>query len=172
MLQEVIQWQLLACLKPPPCWTAPAQQVPWNFPPSSLTARVLHSSPMASSSHSLLEKLLTNSTCGTFASSLSSAASWLIMSHSCCYHRFAHKQCVPPNHCFVFYMDKNYPCSYWKSIQTRTWVSSWQVNPSLRNYFYYFIVEGKTCFFFSTKHILEIILTTFLPLNCFFFPSC
>lgn len=55
--------------------SAPAQQVLGNFPPSSLTVHVLHSSLMASSSHSLLQKLLTTNIYGTFASSLSSAAS-------------------------------------------------------------------------------------------------
>lgn len=43
--------------------SAPAQQVPWNFPPSSLTVRALHSSLTASSSHPLLQKRLTTKIC-------------------------------------------------------------------------------------------------------------
>lgn len=55
--------------------SAPAQQVLWNFPPSSPTVHALHHSLMASSSHSLLQKLFTTNIYATFASSRSSAVS-------------------------------------------------------------------------------------------------
>lgn len=85
--------------------SAPAQHFLRNFSPSSLTDCVLHSSLMASGSHSLLQKLLTTNFCGTFASCLQQPPGcnelFLLLSQIRT-QAVCGRVSLPPNHCLIF----------------------------------------------------------------------
>lgn len=128
---------------------------------------------MASSSHFLLQKLLTTNIYIGYFRQLTVCSSLLAIpvvitdSHT----SSLQKSLSSSKPLLYFYMDKNLPCSHQKSIQTRAWVSSRQVNLSLKNYFFYFVVEGKICWFFFYQihpwNYLHFFLWTgfFLPIS-------
>lgn len=155
----------MACLKPSPCWTH--SSLSW------MTAQLQHSTfwetsllppwqIVFSTAPSWLQVLILffkNSSQPTSVVLLPAVCSSLlaVMSYSVgitdSHTSSLWKSLSSSKPLLNFLMDKNLPFSYQKSIQMRTWVSSWQSNLSLKNFFFFYFIEvhGKICFFFLSN---------------------